>query len=154
MGSIHFWRSISNFLDLCFCKKFPLFSYLQVNLCQKHLFLHQLTQNMTKDCSLIYQVLHEKIQAQNMLFTYIVFLFWHSEQFMYTTSSVLVIFIYWTCKSMKNLLSYFGLVDARIRASNKDLPVCKKYSMVHTTTVGGHNLVKFGQRSWWMTQSG
>ena len=27
----------------------------QVNLCQKHLFLHQLTHNMTKDCSLIYQ---------------------------------------------------------------------------------------------------
>ena len=29
--------------------------HLQVNLCQKHLFLDQLTQNMTKDCSLIYQ---------------------------------------------------------------------------------------------------
>ena len=28
---------------------------LQVNLFQKHLFLHQLTHNMTKDCSLIYQ---------------------------------------------------------------------------------------------------
>ena len=31
--------------------------------------------------------------------------------------------MYWTGKSMNNLLSYFGLVDARIRASNKDLPV-------------------------------
>ncbi len=28
---------------------------VQVNLCQKHLFSHQLTHNMTKDCSLIYQ---------------------------------------------------------------------------------------------------
>ena len=28
---------------------------VQVNLFQKHLFLHQLTHNMTKDCSLIYQ---------------------------------------------------------------------------------------------------
>ena len=28
---------------------------IQVNLCQKHLFLDQLTHNMTKDCSLIYQ---------------------------------------------------------------------------------------------------
>ena len=28
---------------------------IQVNLCQKHLFSHQLTHNMTKDCSLIYQ---------------------------------------------------------------------------------------------------
>ena len=28
---------------------------VQVNLCQKHLFLHQLTHNMSNDCSLIYQ---------------------------------------------------------------------------------------------------
>ena len=28
---------------------------IQVNLCQKLLFLHQLTHNMTTDCSLIYQ---------------------------------------------------------------------------------------------------
>ena len=28
---------------------------VQVNLFQKHLFLNQLTHNMTKDCSLIYQ---------------------------------------------------------------------------------------------------
>ena len=28
---------------------------VQVNLCQKHLFSHQLTQNMRKDCSLIYK---------------------------------------------------------------------------------------------------
>ena len=28
---------------------------VQVNLCQKHLFLDQLTHKMTKDCSLIYQ---------------------------------------------------------------------------------------------------
>ena len=31
--------------------------------------------------------------------------------------------MYWTGKSMNNLLPYCGLVDARIRASNKDLPV-------------------------------
>ena len=42
---------------------------------------------------------------------------------MYTTCSELVVFMYWTGKSMNNLLSYCGLVDARIRASNKDLPV-------------------------------
>ena len=39
---------------------------LQVNLCQKHLFLDQLTHNMTKDCSLIYQFSTCKLQAQNM----------------------------------------------------------------------------------------
>ena len=38
---------------------------------------------------------------------------------MYTTYSDLVVFMYLTGKSM----SYCGLVDARIRASNKDLPV-------------------------------
>ena len=32
------------------------FRYVQLNLCQKHLFLHQLTHNMTKDCSLDYEL--------------------------------------------------------------------------------------------------
>ena len=47
---------------------------LQVNHCQKHLFLDQLTDNMTKDCSLIYQFSTCKLQAQNMC-TQIVFCF-------------------------------------------------------------------------------
>ena len=43
---------------------------------------------------------------------------------MYTTCSELVVFMYYlTGKSMNNLLSYCGLVDARISASEKDLPV-------------------------------
>ena len=42
---------------------------------------------------------------------------------MYTTRSELVGFMYWTTSSMNNVLSYFGLVDARISASEKDLPV-------------------------------
>ena len=42
---------------------------------------------------------------------------------MYTTCSELVVFMYRTGKLMNNLLSYCGLVDARIRASKKDLPV-------------------------------
>ena len=33
------------------------------------------------------------------------------------------IFIHWTCNSMNNLSSYCGLVDAKIRTSDKDLPV-------------------------------
>ena len=32
------------------------------------------------------------------------------------------IFMYWTCNSMNNLSSYCGLVDTKIRASDKDLP--------------------------------
>ena len=31
--------------------------------------------------------------------------------------------MYWTCNSMKNLSSYCGLIDAKIRASGKYLPV-------------------------------
>ena len=36
------------------------------------------------------------------------------------------IFMYLTCNSMNNLSSYCGLVDARISASEKDLPVWEK----------------------------
>ena len=50
------------------------------------------------------------------------FLFLHTKLFMYTCSE-LVVFMYRTGKSMYNLLSYCGLVDARIRASKKDLSV-------------------------------
>ena len=60
--------------------------FLQVNLCQK-VFLHQLTHNMTTDCSLNYQFSTWKYQAQNTLRTYFEhnFFFGHSEQFVYTT---------------------------------------------------------------------
>ena len=97
------------------------------NLFQKHLFLEQLTHNMTKDCSLNYEFSTWKLEAQNMLCTQIVFCFCidNSEQFMYTTCSELV-FMYWTRNSINNLLSYFGLVNARISASEKDLPVLGK----------------------------
>ena len=48
---------------------------VQVNFFQKHLFLHQLTHNMTKDCPLNYQFSTWKLQSQNMLCTQIVFCF-------------------------------------------------------------------------------
>ena len=61
-----------------------------------------------------------------MLCTQIVFGFGkHSEQFMYTTE--LGIFMYWTGDSMDNLLSYCGLVDAKIRASVLSLFFCEKF---------------------------
>ena len=47
------------------------------------------------------------------------------KQFMYTTFSELVVFMYWTGQSMNNLLSYCGSVEVRINASDKDLPVHK-----------------------------
>ena len=52
----------------------------------------------------------------------------NKNQFVYTTCSRHVLSLefscmYWTRNSMNNLLSYCGSVDARIRASEKDLPV-------------------------------
>ena len=41
------------------------------------------------------------------------------QQFVYITCFEVVVFMYWN-----NLLSYCGLVDPRISASDKDLPVC------------------------------
>jgi hypothetical protein len=46
-----------------------------------------------------------------------------NKKFVHTTFSELVVFMYWTGKSMNNLLSYCGLVDPTISASDKDLPV-------------------------------
>ena len=109
---------------------------LQLNICQKLLFLHQLTHNKTTDCSLNYKFSTWILQAQNMLRTCcvhkLVFCFCFDIQNnlctqqvlnMFLTCSKLVIFIYWTRKSMNNLSSYCGLVDGKIRASDKDLPV-------------------------------
>ena len=47
----------------------------------------------------------------------------NKKQFVYTTSSELVVFLNWNGKSMNNLLLYCGLVDAKIGASEKKLPV-------------------------------
>ena len=41
---------------------------------------------------------------------------------MFSSCSELVVFMYWTGNSMNNISSYCGLVDARIRAYDKDLP--------------------------------
>ena len=41
------------------------------------------------------------------------------------------IFMYWTCNSMNNLLSYCGLVDAKIRPSDKDLPVSVNFKIIY-----------------------
>ena len=57
------------------------------------------------------------------------FWFLNSKQIMYNTCSELGTLMYWTCNSMNSLLSYCGLVDVRISASEKDLPVHKKKGM-------------------------
>ena len=75
---------------------------VQVNICQKLFFL----ENML--CTKIALNVRNNFCTQHVLLRF-----------------ELWIFIYWTCKSMNNLSSYCGLVDAKIRASDKDLPVLK-----------------------------
>ena len=61
-----------------------------------------------------------------MLSTKIVLSAKTKNNLMYTTSTEFVIFSFLTCNSMNNLLLfhlYFGLVDARMSASDIDLPV-------------------------------
>ena len=72
-----------------------------------------------------------ELRVQYMGRTCVHKLFWHSKQLMYTTCSPHVLSLqfsctYWTCNSMNNLLSHFALTDARIGASEKDLPVFSK----------------------------
>ena len=47
----------------------------------------------------------------------------NKNTFLFTTCSDLGIFMYLIGNSMNNLLPYYGLVDARISASEKDLAV-------------------------------
>ena len=67
-------------------------SLVQTILCQKLLFLYQLTHNMTTDCTLNYEFSTWILQAQNMgrtccVHIFFLFFFWHSDQLMYTTWS-------------------------------------------------------------------
>ena len=60
---------------------------------------------------------------------YVVYINWFlafrtiSVHNMFSPRFELGIFIYWTCNSINNVLSYCGLVGTKIRASDKDLPV-------------------------------
>ena len=81
-----------------FCENFTLLlTTVQVNLCQKLLFLHQLTHNMTIDCSLNYRFNTWKFQAQTWG-GHIVYR--NSEQFMYTTCSEHVLSLQFSCTEL------------------------------------------------------
>ena len=79
---------------------------------------------MTTDCSLNYK----KIQAQHMLCTQIVL----NVKTKNNLCTQYVLNLYCSCNSMNNLLSYNGLIDARMRASDKDLPVFKNKRLSST----------------------
>ena len=65
---------------------------------------------------------------------------------MYTTCSPHVLSLEFSCielvNSMNNLLSYCGLVDAKIKASDKDLPVTKM-KMRQSSNVNSNNFLYF-----------
>ena len=63
-------REWNNFLTE---ERFWWIRIIQVNFCQKLLFLHQLTHNMTTDCSLFMKIVNSEY-LQNMLCTQNVFL--------------------------------------------------------------------------------
>ena len=48
----------------------------------------------------------------------------NKNQFVYKICSDLVAFVYWTGKSTNNLLSYCGLIDQRISASDRFTCTC------------------------------
>ena len=90
---------------------------IQVNLCQKLLFL----QNMGRTCCV-----HK--------------LFWMSKSIsvhnMYSPCSELGISRIELVNSMNNTSSYCGLVDAKIRASDKDLPLQCRVKLVQFRSIG------------------
>jgi len=92
------------------------YNIIQVNLFQKTLILHQLTHNMTRDCSLNSP---EKYKFRTCCVQKLFFCF----DIQNNICTQLVLNLYFLGDSVNNLLSYFGLTDSRIRASNTDLPV-------------------------------
>ena len=97
---------------------------VQVNLFQKPSFLHQLTHNMARDCSLNSP---EKYKLKTCC---VQVLFWMSKQ-KNNFCTQHVVNLYFSGNSMNNLSSYCGLTDSRMRTSEKDLPVPKYFLNNH-----------------------
>ena len=86
------------------------------------------------------------------------FLFWHSEQFMYTTCSELVIFMCWTRNSMNNLLSYWRYCNILWVSWCKKKCFWKKFTctvslIVAIITMVAVSLVSFGYLDFWVEDS-
>ena len=91
---------------------------LHVNQCQNLSFLNQLTHNLTRDCSLNSQ---KNTSSEHVVYKYC----FECQKKKKCTQHVLN--MYFSRNSMNNLLSYCGITDARMRASEKDLPVTVKH---------------------------
>ena len=81
---------------------------VQVNLCQKVLFLHQLTHNMTTDLFIELQVQYMKIPSSNLG----------------STCCVQKLFLTFRTFFVHNM---FSPCSAKTRTSDKDLPVIRKF---------------------------
>ena len=84
-------------------------------------------ENMGRTCYLYKLFWVSKQKIIWVLTTYIHNMFW--------TCSELATFMYWACNSMNNLLSYCGLVNARMNASEKDLPVFRSGLLSRAVTL-------------------
>ena len=92
---------------------------LQVNLSQKLSFLNQLTHNVTRDCSLNYK---KSTSSEHVVYKFCFKYQNNNKKTNFCTQHVLN--LYFSCNSMKNLSSYCGLTDSRMRASNKYIFTC------------------------------
>ena len=105
--------------------KYGLFDLLwknvQVNLFQKPSFLHQLTHNMTRDCSLNSK---KKYKFTTCCVQKLFFCFCFDIQNNICTQHL--VNLYFSGVSMNNLSSYCGLSDSKMRVSDTDLPVTKE----------------------------
>ena len=93
---------------------------VQVNLFQKPSFLHQLNNNMKRDCSLNFP---KKLKFRTSYVQKLFFCFCFDIKNNICTQCVLN--LYFGGDSMNNLLSYCGLTDSKMRASDTDLPEIK-----------------------------
>ena len=134
-------------------------SIIQVNLCQKLLFLHQLTHNIMTDCSLNYKFNTWKFQAQTWG-EHVVYrnCFWHSEHFLYITCSPYVLQkeelltkIYLNCANLRiwwseTISFFFGLAAffrfktetafrLKIHLSSKNSNICTLFGALLRTTL-------------------
>ena len=72
-----------------------------------------------------YKFSTRKQQVKYMIDDVYIKLFWIKQQqnnseYNVTTCTELVVFLYWTLNSTNNLSSYFGVIDARMSASDKE----------------------------------
>ena len=137
---------------------------VQVNLCQKLLFLHQLTHNMTTDCALNYKFNAWKFQAQtwreHVVYRYC---FWHPEQILYTTNTEIpaiwnpsyLLTLFYRTPFNNNVQTRNPKISngPNIRFPNRDavIPAVRRRRIDWLCSTGHHSMTIYGSSSllWW-----